>query len=65
MISINSALWDLEGLKRTGLKRFEPEYIDVSELITQLNDLRHFTKKKIDLFFDSDLTEQKSHNFDT
>jgi hypothetical protein len=63
MISINSALWDLEGLKRTNLKRQDTDYVEVAELITQLNDIRHFAKKKIDDFFDSEITEHKSHKF--
>ena len=62
MLAINSALWDLEGTKRSGISRAEPAYVEVSELITQLNDLRYVTKRKIDDFFDSEITEKKSHN---
>ncbi len=62
MIAINSALWDLEGRKRSGITRSDSVYVEVSELITQLNDLRFVTKRKIDDFFESEITEKKSHD---
>ena len=46
--SVNECLWDLEDIKRTQVKRYSDDYSDVSTLITQLNDLRHQTKKRID-----------------
>ena len=59
--SINECLWELEDIKRTGVARYSDDYSDVSTLITQLNDLRHQTKKRIDEYFNSEFTEKKSH----
>jgi len=59
--SINLALWDLEDIKRTQVERYTPQYSNVSELITQLNDLRYQTKKRIDSYFKSEISEKKSH----
>jgi hypothetical protein len=59
--SINECLWDLEDIKRTEVARYSDDYSDVSTLITQLNDLRHQTKKRIDEYFNSEFTERKSH----
>ena len=61
MKAINLQLWDLEDRKRKGVERYSSEESDVAYLITILNDLRHETKKRIDLFYDSELTERKSH----
>lgn len=61
MVAINTALWDLEGTKRSGISRADQIYIEVSELITQLNDLRFITKRQIDVYFESEITEKKSH----
>ena len=43
------------------LKRYSKKESDIAFLITQLNDLRHETKKRIDAYFGSDFTEMKSH----
>jgi hypothetical protein len=51
--SINLALWEVV--------RNTLDYNNVSELITQLNDLRFQTKKRIDDYFKSEISEQKSH----
>jgi hypothetical protein len=59
--SINLALWELEDIKRTQVERYTPQYSNVSELITQLNDLRYQTKKRIDSYFKSEISEKKSH----
>ena len=58
--SINLQLWDLEDRKRKGVERYSKEESDVAFLITQLNDLRHETKKRIDSYFKSEFTERKS-----
>jgi hypothetical protein len=58
---INQQLWILEDIKRTSVERYSAQYSNVSTLITQLNDLRHQTKKKIDVYFGSEITEMKSH----
>lgn len=60
---INQALWALEDEKRNSVERYSENYSDVSTLITQLNDLRHQTKKYIDIFFKSEIKELKSHKF--
>ena len=54
-------LWDLEDIKRKKLDRYSKKESDIAMLITQLNDLRHETKKRIDIYFGSDFTEMKSH----
>lgn len=59
--SINMALWNLEDVKRTSVTRYTEEYSNISELITQLNDLRYQTKKRIDAYFKSEISEKKSH----
>jgi len=59
--SINSQLWDLEDAKRKGVERFSRQESDVAFLITQLNDLRYQVKKTADIFFESDISEEKSH----
>lgn len=59
--AINLAIWDLEDVKRTQVQRYTNDYSNVSELVTQLNDLRFQTKKRIDAYFKSEISEQKSH----
>jgi len=59
--AINLQLWDLEDRKRKVVERYSKEESDVAFLITQLNDLRHETKKRIDIYFQSEFTERKSH----
>tara|TARA_Y100001937_G_C7081434_1_gene313166 strand:- start:172 stop:516 length:345 start_codon:yes stop_codon:yes gene_type:complete len=59
--AINLQLWDLEDAKRKGVERYSKKESDTAFLITQLNDLRHETKKRIDVYFGSDFTEKKSH----
>jgi hypothetical protein len=59
--SINSQLWILEDRKRKGVERYSTDESDVAFIITSLNDLRHETKKRIDQFFKSEMTEKKSH----
>ena len=61
MKAINLQLWDLEDRKRKGVERYSNDESNVAFLITQLNDLRHETKKRIDVFYNSELTERKSH----
>ena len=59
--AINLQLWDLEDVKRKDVERYSKKESDTAFLITQLNDLRHETKKRIDIYFGSDFTEKKSH----
>lgn len=61
MLAINEQLWDLEDVKRKGVERFSKEESNTAFLITQINDLRHETKKRIDIYFGSEITEKKSH----
>lgn len=61
-LAINSRLWILEEQKRKFTERNSEEYSNVSELITQLNDLRFAIKKKADGYFKSTITEKKSHS---
>ena len=59
--AINSQLWCLEDRKRKDVERYTEEESDVAFIITSLNDLRHETKKRIDQFYKSEMTEKKSH----
>ena len=61
-LAINSRLWILEDQKRKFTERSSEEYSSVSELITQLNDLRFAIKKKADAYFKSSISEKKSHS---
>lgn len=61
IISVNKQLWELEDRKRKEVERYSKEESDVSFLITQLNDLRHQVKKAADRYFNSAITEKKSH----
>lgn len=61
-VSINEQLWDLEDAKRSkDLVVGSSDYIEVSELITHLNDLRYQIKKSADKHFGSSIQEKKSH----
>jgi hypothetical protein len=61
LLEINGAMWELEDAKRNSVKRKTDDYDNVSELITQINDIRYQVKKRIDLYFKSEITEEKSH----
>lgn len=61
LLSINRAMWELEDRKRNSVKRKTEDYDNVSELITQLNDIRYQVKKRIDIYFKSEISEKKSH----
>jgi hypothetical protein len=60
---INLCLWDVVDAQHTATSRYTDDYSNISTLITQLNDLRHQTKKRIDEYFNSEFTEMKSHKF--
>jgi hypothetical protein len=61
-ITINECLWSLEDKKRNkDLAVGSEEYIEISELITHLNDLRYQIKKSADRYFNSEIQEKKSH----
>jgi hypothetical protein len=61
-LAINVQLWGLEDRKRSKLLEVgSEEYVEVSELITHLNDLRFQIKKSADKYFGSAISEKKSH----
>lgn len=61
-ITINKCLWSLEDKKRNkDLVVGSKEYMEISELITHLNDLRYQIKKSTDKHFNSEIQEKKSH----
>ena len=60
--AINSQLWDLEDRKRKYVSRYSTDESDTAFLITQLNDVRARVKKSIDTFYQSDISEKKSHD---
>lgn len=60
--SINLQLWDIEKKKRTVSQRYTDDYSELSTLTCQLNDLRHETKKRIDVFYNSEIKELKKHD---
>ena len=59
--SINNQLWNLEDRKRKQVDRYSRQESDVAFLITHLNDLRFRVKKSADVFFNSSISEEKSH----
>ena len=59
--SINNQLWNLEDRKRKQVDRYSKQESDVAFLITHLNDLRFRVKKSADVFFNSSISEEKSH----
>jgi len=61
MRCINSQLWELEDIKRNYVERYSKEESNTAFLITELNDCRARVKKSIDKFFNSSITEKKSH----
>jgi hypothetical protein len=61
LFEINLKLWNIEENKRTKSSRYTNEYDNLSTLTTILNDLRYETKRKIDLFYNSEFKEQKSY----
>ena len=61
MRSINSQLWMLEDIKRNGVDRYSKAESNVAFLITEINDCRARVKKSIDKFYESNITEMKSH----
>lgn len=56
---VNQQLWHLENEKRQPLEG--DEFVEVSNLITHLNDLRYQVKKSADKHFGSEIQEKKSH----
>jgi hypothetical protein len=61
LLLLNEQMWDLEDQKRKTTDRYSVAYANISELITQLNDLRAATKRKCDDYFRSEIREKKSH----
>jgi hypothetical protein len=61
LTELHFMLWSIEDEKRTSCERYTSDYSDLSTLTCQLNDIRHKIKKEIDLFYNSEFTEQKSH----
>ena len=58
---INSQLWNLEDIKRNSVERYSKHESNTAFLITELNDCRARVKKSIDKFYNSSITEMKSH----
>ena len=56
LFEINLKLWNLESCKRSDINN-----INISKLITHFNDIRSFTKKEIDTFYNSNIKEIKSY----
>mgnify|MGYP003322379777 FL=1 len=51
----------MEDRKRKQVDRYSKQESDVAFLITHLNDLRFRVKKSADVFFNSSISEEKSH----
>lgn len=60
--AVNLQLWDIESLKRTGSPRGSVHYSDLSLLTLQLNDIRYQIKKAVDVFYGSEISEEKDHS---
>jgi hypothetical protein len=61
LYAINSSIWEIENIKRTGIERYSDFYSDLSTLTTNINDLRHLAKVYIDKFYQSEISEKKNH----
>lgn len=61
---INFKLWEIEDKIRIkeSFKKFDEEFIELARAVYITNDDRAKIKKKINLFFDSDVVEEKSYN---
>lgn len=60
---VNLKLWDIEDKIRIkeSVKSFDKEFIELARSVYITNDDRARIKKKINLFFDSDVVEEKSY----
>ena len=60
---INEQLWDAEEniRKKESEKKFDNEFIELARSIYILNDKRSLIKKEINLFYKSDIVEEKSY----
>jgi len=60
---VNKKLWNLEEKIREKdyLKEFDDQFIEYSKSIYQTNDDRFNIKKKINIKYNSELVEEKSH----
>jgi len=61
---INLKLWEIEDKIRIkeSFKKFDDEFIDLARSVYITNDERSKIKKKINLFFNSNVVEEKSYN---
>jgi len=60
---VNETLWDTEDIIRDKEEKeeFDTEFIKHARLDAKLNDQRFLIKNEINLFFDSQIKEQKSY----
>jgi hypothetical protein len=60
---INEELWDVEDniRKKESKNEFDNEFIELARSVYLLNDKRSLIKKEINLFYKSDLIEEKSY----
>lgn len=63
LYEVNSLLWDVEESKRNceRQKRFEGEFIELSRQVHIQNDYRADIKKEINLYYNSEIVEEKSY----
>lgn len=61
--AINLILWDVEDKIRVKEKNkeFDQEFIDLARKVYYTNDERFSVKDEINIFFQSDISEQKSY----
>lgn len=61
--SVNSELWDVEDSLRVKEyeKSFDSEFIELARSVYYLNDKRFEIKNSINVYYDSDIQEQKSY----
>ena len=63
---VNSTIWDLEEKIRDleRMENFNDGFIETSRQIHRANDERSFIKKKINILFASELSEEKSYRLE-
>lgn len=61
---VNLKLWEIEDKIRIkeSLKKFDGEFVELARAVYINNDERAKIKKKINLFYNSGLVEEKSYN---
>jgi Family of unknown function (DUF6165) len=63
LLAINRGLWDIEERLRRHERegRFDDRFIELARSVYRMNDLRAFTKRRINKLTESEIIEEKSY----